>query len=115
MFEILKEQGTAYVNLHLKGEIDASSSIQLDEEIDKVLRDFPNLHLLVNCEALDYISSAGLGVFIAYLKPMEENHTRMIIYGLNDKVKNVFEILGLDQIITLAADEEEAKKHINEG
>ena len=115
MFEILKEQDAAYITLHLKGEIDASSSIQLDDEIDRVLRDFPNLHILINCEALDYISSAGLGVFIAYLKPMEENQTRMVIFGLNEKVRNVFEILGLDQIITLAADEEEAKKQLNEG
>lgn len=115
MIEIQKEQDNTCVTLHLQGEIDASSSIQLDDEIDRVIREFPSLHLLINCRDLDYISSAGLGVFIAYLKAMEENQTRMVIYGLNDKVKNVFEILGLDQIITLAADEDEAKRHVNEG
>jgi anti-sigma B factor antagonist len=112
MIEILKEQESTCIILHLKGEIDASSSIELDDEIGRAIREFPSLHLFIDCEGLDYISSAGLGVFIAYLKTMDENHTRMIIYGLNDKVKNVFEILGLDQIITLAADKEEAKKHI---
>ena len=45
------------------GEIDASSSIELDLAIAKSVGEgFKKI--LVDCHALEYISSAGLGVFM---------------------------------------------------
>ena len=38
----------------------------------------------------------------------------MALFGLNEKVENVFKILGLDQLIHLVGTEEEAKTYINE-
>lgn len=46
------------------GEIDASSSIELDLTIAKSLGEgFKKI--IVDCSALEYISSAGLGVFMS--------------------------------------------------
>jgi len=98
--------------LTLTGEVDASSSIELDNAMEASLKNGTK-KLLVNCEGLEYISSAGLGVFMSYLEPFRKSGVRMVIYGLNDKVMNVFSILGLDELMEIAANQEDAQTVID--
>lgn len=49
------------------GEVDASSSIELDLVIAKSVGE-GYTRILVDCTALEYISSAGLGVFMSYIE-----------------------------------------------
>lgn len=96
-------------NLILTGEIDASNSVELDAAISEVVQEGAK-RILIDCAALDYISSAGLGVFMSYLDEFEENNVKMVIFALNDKVFQVFHILGLDQLIDIRHSKEEALK-----
>jgi len=93
--------------LILRGEIDASNSVELDAAISQVVQDGAK-NILIDCSALDYISSAGLGVFMSYLEEFEENKVKMVIFGLKDKVFQVFHILGLDQLMSIRPTKEEA-------
>ena len=70
--------------------------------------------ILIDCAGLNYISSAGLGVFMSYIEDVNTKNIKMALYGLNDKVKNVFEILGLDQLLTIVNTKKEALSRINE-
>ena len=99
--------------IHIDGEIDASSSIQLDEVMGSSITGEHN-KILVNGEQLSYISSAGLGVFMSYLEDIKPHNIKMAIFGLNEKVKNVFEILGLDQLLNIVDKLEEATTLVNE-
>ena len=94
------------------GEIDASSSIELDLSIAKSVGDGYK-KILVDCSALEYISSAGLGVFMSYIEEIGEKGIAMVIYGLNEKVANNFNILGLADLLLICQSKEEAKKMIN--
>lgn len=97
----------------LDGELDASSSVLLDEELsDPEIMEYSKI--LVDCQNLHYISSAGLGVFISHLQRFEDAHIKLIFYNMQDKVRNVFEILGLDLLMTIVSDYEEAKSIANE-
>jgi anti-sigma B factor antagonist len=93
--------------LILTGEIDASNSVELDAAISEVVQEGANT-ILIDCSELDYISSAGLGVFMSYLDDFEENSVKMVIFGLKDKVFQVFHILGLDQLINIRPTKKEA-------
>jgi anti-sigma B factor antagonist len=95
--------------LILTGEIDASNSVELDAAVSEVLEEGAK-KILIDCSELDYISSAGLGVFMSYLDDFEENNVKMVIFNLKDKVFQVFHILGLDQLITIRPTKEEALK-----
>jgi len=99
--------------LSINGEVDASSSIQLDESLGAVVSN-GDQKILVGCEGLNYISSAGLGVFMSYIEDINAKNLKMALYGLNDKVMNVFEILGLDQLLTIVKTKEEALSRVNE-
>lgn len=90
------------------GEIDASSSIELDLTIAKSVGE-GYTKILVDCSALEYISSAGLGVFMSYIEEFNDKSIKMVLYGMNDKVINTFEILGLSELLIIVGTKEEAK------
>ena len=99
--------------LTINGDIDASSSIQLDESLGEALRNCPG-KMLVDGTHLNYISSAGLGVFMSYIDDLNKNEVKMVIFGLNEKVLNVFEILGLDQLLSIVDSKKVALNFLNE-
>ena len=93
------------------GEIDASSSIELDLTIAKSVGEGFN-KILVDCSALEYISSAGLGVFMSYIDEFKDKNLKMVLFGMSDKVANTFEILGLYDLLTITKDKGEAKQKV---
>jgi anti-sigma B factor antagonist len=95
------------------GDVDASSSIELDTALQGAIESKEE-RILVDCTNLNYISSAGLGVFMSYIQDIKANEIRMVICGLNEKVFNVFEILGLHQLLSIKTTVEEAKEFLGE-
>jgi anti-sigma B factor antagonist len=84
----------------IKGDIDATTSIQVDAEINQIYQ-LPLNNLWIDCCEVQYISSAGVGVFISHLQKMEKRKINMTVYGLKPKIKSVFTVLGLDHYLTL--------------
>ncbi|MFD2200007.1 STAS domain-containing protein [Shivajiella indica] len=107
--ENIRQDG--YSILHLSGEVDASNSVDLDAAIQEMLSQGVN-RILVDGSKLEYISSAGLGVFMSYLEEFHEKGIQLVIFGLLEKVQQVFVILGLDKLITLKPNMEEALEAI---
>jgi anti-sigma B factor antagonist len=99
--------------LALIGEIDASSSIELDLAIAKSVGE-GFTKILVDCSALEYISSAGLGVFMSYIEEFKDRNIKMVLFGMNDRVANTFSILGLNELLQIGRDKVQAKQIVNE-
>ena len=107
----LQEEGADV--LVLIGEIDASSSIELDLAIAKSVGE-GYFKILIDCNALDYISSAGLGVFMSYIEEFKDRNIKMVLFGMNEKVANTFSILGLNELLKIGKDKEQAKNMVDE-
>ena len=95
------------------GEIDASSSIELDLTIAKSVGEGFS-KILIDCSALEYISSAGLGVFMSYIEEFQEKKIQMVLFGMKEKVANTFIILGLADLLHIRTSKDEAKKLVDE-
>ncbi|MBY0434982.1 MAG: STAS domain-containing protein [Cyclobacteriaceae bacterium] len=95
------------------GEIDASSSIELDLAIAKSVGE-GSKKILVDCSALEYISSAGLGVFMSYIEEFKDKNIHMVLFGMKEKVVNTFQILGLSDLLHISLTKVEAKKLLHE-
>lgn len=104
--------GDIYI-INVVGDVDASSSIQLDNALSTAFEE-NQTKILVDCSKLNYISSAGLGVFMSYIQDFESKNIKLVICSLNEKVVGVFRILGLDQLLKIVDTLEEGKKVINE-
>ena len=98
--------------LILNGDVDASSSIDLDNAINEV-KNKGHKKILIDAQELHYISSAGLGVFMSYIKDFEKEQIKLVLFGLNEKVLNVFKMLGLDQLLSIESNAKDALKAVN--
>lgn len=92
------------------GEVDASSSIELDNAMKSAFE--TEKKIMVDLSGLDYISSAGLGVFVSHLEDIRSG-INLVLFGLNKSVMQVFELLGLPQLIQIANTEEDAMNQLN--
>lgn len=111
MIKIDSKTEETYYELMIGGDVDASSSIHMDTALSEALDS--NECVFVNLEELEYISSAGLGVFMSHLQDVDADKKKLIIFGMKDKVYQVFEILGLDQLMTIVKTKEEAIAQLN--
>ena len=109
--KIIQEEGADI--LVVVGEIDASSSIELDLTIAKSVGEGFR-KILVDCTALEYISSAGLGVFMSYIEELKDKNIPMVLFGMKEKVANTFSILGLADLLNIRENKEQAKLLANE-
>ena len=71
-----------------------------------------NYKLIVDLSGLDYISSAGAGVFIGAIGTAQENDGNIILIKPGPNVKEVFDLLGLSQIFTFKDSREDAEKSL---
>ena len=110
--DISAEKENHYYILSIQGDLDASSCILLDKAIATAVEKNEK-KIIIDCSRLNYIASAGLGVFMSYLQEFENNNISLVLCNLSEKVKNVFQILGLDELIKIVSTKEEAKALIH--
>ncbi|MFY0608213.1 MAG: STAS domain-containing protein [Cyclobacteriaceae bacterium] len=106
MININSEKKESHQLIKVIGEVDASTSIELDNALKAAAE--VGSDILMDLQSLEYISSAGLGVFISYLDEFKSRDIKLVIFGLNAKVLEVFEILGLQHLMTITSDFETA-------
>jgi anti-sigma B factor antagonist len=96
-FKVHQSSQGDIVVLHLEGFLDAHTAPVFEQAIQTAL-DAGHVRLVVDGQALTYISSAGLGVFMGFIEQIREQGGDLKICGLNPKVRQIFEILGFQAI-----------------
>ncbi|MFD1361726.1 STAS domain-containing protein [Lentibacillus salinarum] len=86
--------------ISLSGEVDAYTAPQLKETLLS-LTNVEGQQTEVDLEDVHYMDSTGLGVFISALKSTKENNSAMRLVNLQDRVLRLFQITGLDDIMTI--------------
>lgn len=104
--EIVEQRNKNYITLSPVGELDAHSSMEMDEKIHDLLA-AGQVNFLIDCQGLKYISSAGLGVFISYLDEIKAKGGKIVFANLSSSVNDVFTLLGLNQIVKIITSGEE--------
>ena len=75
-----------------EGRLDTLSSPELDELLKK---NYPAISgLVVDCSKLDYVSSAGLRVFLSAMRTLKEKEGVRIL-NANPLVMEVFKVTGM--------------------
>ena len=93
--------------LALNGELDAHTAPEFEAAIQQCI-DNKNHALVVDGANLEYISSAGLGVFMAYIEEIREHEGDIKIAALRDRVYNVFDLLGFPVLFEIFGTVDEA-------
>jgi len=95
--------------IDVKGYLDAHTAPDLESAFDSLIKD-NKYQVVVNFNDLNYISSAGLGVFMAYVETMRENSGDIKFSNMNDNVYNIFDLLGFPLLYEFFKNENEAVK-----
>lgn len=107
----LREKNNINV-LDLKGYLDAHTAPELEKVLQNLM-DVNKFNIIVNCKDLSYISSAGLGVFMAYIEDVRKHNGDIKLTNMSAKVYNVFDLLGFPLLYDITKDETEAIKNFN--
>ncbi len=91
----------------IAGNLDSNTSPVAQQAIEGVLA-AGTKKLVVDFSALDYISSAGLRVLLGAAKKLQGSGGALRLFGLNETVREVFEISGFSKILVVRASEAEA-------
>ena len=97
--EIKKELDGSKLVVTLSGRLDTTTAPDFEKELKSSLEGVKELILDFN--GLDYISSAGLRVLLSAQKLMNAAGGSMKIVGANDIVKEIFDVTGFSDILTI--------------
>lgn len=105
----IRERDNTIHVMELKGYLDAHTTPILEDSFQKLLNE-KKYRIIVNCKDLSYISSAGLGVFMAFIEDVRANSGDIKMSDMTPKVFNIFDLLGFPMLYDIVKTEEDAVK-----
>jgi len=81
----------------LKGNLNTAVAAGTEKAMNP-LNDVEGKDIIIDCTDLEYISSAGLRIFLAILQNVQERGVHVYIKGLSDALNDVFVITGFSNI-----------------
>jgi anti-anti-sigma factor len=94
------EQVEGCLVLYLSGYIDTYNSNLFQKRIAKAITS-GFIRLIFQCNALNYVSSTGIGSFTAFLKAVKPRGGDLILLDIQPKVYEVFQLLGFSQFFNI--------------
>lgn len=91
------------------GNLDSNTSPEAQQALDGILAG-GGRKMVIDFTALDYISSAGLRVLLGTAKRLRGGGGALRLFGLNETVREVFQISGFSTILDVFATEADALK-----
>ena len=83
-----------------QGDVDMSRSPVLRQSLHDVQARKPQ-RLVINLEHVDYMDSSGLATLVEAMRAAKGADTKMVLCGMNDKVRAIFEIARLHHFFTI--------------
>jgi len=91
----------------IAGYIDTTTSSELERVIQSLLRE-QHYKIIIDLQNVDYISSAGWGIFISEIKNIRTHRGDLKLVSMSETVNEVYELLEFSTILTSASNVEEA-------
>ena len=101
---ITVESDVTWINVN--GRVDSMTSPEIQQQIDNLILQGER-NLVANLEEVNYISSAGLRIFLGAQKQLKKAGGEIIFYKVSNAVFEVFKLGAFDQIFRFASTREE--------
>lgn len=89
--------------LEVTGNLDSNTAPEMSQEVEQHL-EAQTKDLVIDFSNVDYISSAGLRVIIKANHILSAANNKVILCGLKDYVREVFDMAGLSNIFDIRQD-----------
>lgn len=111
-FEVTREDKADVSILRIKGFLDAHTAPKFEQSIQDLVTESRN-KIIVSMTDLNYISSAGLGVFMGFIEEIRENDGDIKLCCMSPKVFKVFDLLGFPALYEIYDKDDEALQKFN--
>ena len=99
-FEILEKNLGEIKELKVVGELDALVAPKLKERITKLVEG-DSTKFIIDFEEVTHINSLAMGILRGKLKVVKEMGGDIKLIKLNEHIKTIFEMIGLDEIFEI--------------
>ena len=86
--------------VELNGRIDTTNADQFQQEVSPLMEG-DQMDIDIDCSGMTYTSSQGLRTFLLLQKSVNARGGKMVLHNMNPMVKEVFDITGFSNIITI--------------
>jgi anti-anti-sigma factor len=101
--EITKEQRGHLLELRVRGRLDATWSQFLSDALKEIVQQGAH-HLRLDLSDVNYLSSAGIGVLVAYYKKLGEIQGSFVITAASERVRMILRMVALESVLVAGAD-----------
>ena len=112
-FALITKPKDDFSIIYLNGFLDAHTAPKLEEALKNLIEN-EQYKIIVNFEELEYISSAGLGVFMAFIEEIREKNGDIKLCCMKPRVFSVFDLLGFPLLFDILESEALAFDKFNE-
>ncbi len=106
----LKENESKEISeIRVDGVIDTLTAAELEEVIESLLKR-DRFKMIVDLAGVEYISSAGWGIFISHIKDIHENGGDLKLANMIENVAEIYELLEFDNVLKAYVSLEDARE-----
>ncbi|HKX50630.1 MAG TPA: STAS domain-containing protein [Candidatus Binatia bacterium] len=109
--EITERKTADVVTLGLSGKLDATTAKTFEEKLLSQIESGER-RFVINLAQIDYISSAGLRVFLLAAKRLNSANGKILLSSLQDPVREVFDIAGFSSVFSIYGSDDDAIKNV---
>ena len=95
--QVKEEQREGVLVLRVAGYLDAHTAPDFEKSLARAVQN-GWVRIVVECGGVTYISSTGLGVFMAYIDEVRDAGGDIKLAGVIPKVYKVFDLLGFPKL-----------------
>ncbi len=106
-FDIIEEKIGEVRVIKVVGELDALVAPKLKDKITKEMENGCK-NFVIDFEELSHINSLAMGILRGKLKSVKDIGGDIKFVKLNEHIKEIFEMIGLDEIFEIYEDRQEA-------
>jgi anti-sigma B factor antagonist len=91
-------QDKSISEVRIDGVIDTLTASELEEVIDSLLKR-KRYKIIIDLAGVDYISSAGWGIFISHIRDVRSNDGDITLANMIPNVYEIYELLEFDNVL----------------
>ena len=101
-----RREGNATV-VALRGEVTVFSSPALRDRLHRIVNEHPG-RIVMDLAETTYVDSSGVATFVEVMKMVRRHEGDLVLAGISDRVRGVFEIARLSDVFHMVSSVEEA-------
>lgn len=99
------------VTIEIAQQLIVGNRLDFKNDIRRLLEDGVR-RIIVDLSRTGYVDSSGLGVLVSVAREIAEHKASVVLIGLNEDLKTLFEMTRLDTLFVVADTVQQAEEHL---